>query len=437
MRAVDIIRKKRDGHTLSGDEIKYLVNGYCQETIPDYQVSSFLMSVYYQGLSPIETADLTRAMIDSGSTLDFSQFDGVKVDKHSTGGVGDKVSLVAAPVVASLGGFVPMMSGRGLGHTGGTLDKLESIPGFTVQLQRSDMDRIMDGCGYIMMGQTEDMVPADKRMYALRDVTATVESISLITASILSKKFAEGTEGLVMDLKCGTGAFMKNIEQSRSLGNSLLQTGRELGLDVRIVVTDMNRPLGTRIGNLNEVLEALEALQGYMVDDFKEVTLEITANMLVQAGIVPTVSDGIVAAEKSLQDGSAFKAFCRNVELQGGDLTYTDVSKIKKELAKTEHETIIVAKQKGWISGLDAYKTGQAAMLLGAGRATVTDTIDYLCGIEVLGGFGTTVEKGEPVLKLTYNRDDNLEMAVTLCNDAIQVSDSPIKVGSSILETID
>jgi pyrimidine-nucleoside phosphorylase len=318
MRPVDLIVRKRDGGSFTPEEIDFLVGGFTRGEIPDYQFSSLLMAILWRGMSFEETAALTRAMIASGDVIDLSGLTGALVDKHSTGGVGDKVSLVLAPLAAACGVTVPMMSGRSLGHTGGTLDKLESIPGFRTDLSREAFLRCLDVAGFAMIGQSESVVPADRLMYALRDVTGTVESVPLITASIMSKKFAEGARALVFDVKTGSGAFMKSREDARTLARSLVRTGKALGRGVVAVITDMEQPLGLKVGNFPEVEESIDCLQGKGPRDLVELTLRLTAWMIVLGGVRTDLASAETLARARLADGSAWKRFVSNVELQGG-----------------------------------------------------------------------------------------------------------------------
>lgn len=399
MRAVDIIMKKRESQELTFDEIKFLINGYLSGSIPEYQISSFLMAVLFNGLTGTELDNLTEIMINSGEKLNFETVKGFKVDKHSTGGVGDKVSLIVAPIVAACCGVVPMMSGRGLGHTGGTLDKLESIPGYRVFLEKNEIDNILNKVGFVMMGQTEKIVPADKKLYSLRDVTATVESIPLISSSIMSKKIAEGTNGLVIDLKCGIGAFMKDIEQAIKLGNTLKVIGENAGLKMSVVITSMNEPLGYCIGNYLEVEESVELLKGNIKGDLLEVSRVIAVEMLKMT--YPDKDDGFIGrmVDNAINDGSALSKFIENVRMQGGDTEYISD---KKNLS--EHKTEVYASESGFIQEIDAYNIGIVSMKTGAGRSSTDDIIDHGTGIRLYKKRGDFVEKGE-ALCCIYHRE--------------------------------
>ncbi len=401
MRTVDLIAKKRDGGEHTAGEIEHLVNGYVDGSIPDYQVSAWLMAVCLSGMSAAETAALTRLMIESGSTMDLAGLSGPLVDKHSTGGVGDKVSLILAPLAAACGLQVPMMSGRALGHTGGTLDKLESINGYSTQMEVSRFRRIIEECGYAMTGQSADIVPADRLLYALRDVTATVESIPLITASIMSKKFAEGAESLVFDVKTGSGAFMKSLSDSRALADSLAETGRSLGRGVVTVITRMDEPLGCMVGNYLEVEESMLCLAGDTLRpgytpaaDLMTVTLRLAAWMLVAGGIASSVEEGESRCRRALEDGSAYERFRRNVSLQGGD-----PDRLESELGgrRASCAVVIEAPRAGRVAGIDAYTVGMAGVGLGVGRSRTDDEVLADVGVELATKVGSAVARGDPL----------------------------------------
>ncbi len=409
MRAVDLIVKKRDGGEHTRQEIEYLVNGYVAGSIPDYQTSAWLMAVCCRGMSPKETGDLTRAMIESGSTMDLSSLPGPLVDKHSTGGVGDKVSLILAPVAAACGLQVPMMSGRALGHTGGTLDKLESIRGYATGLDAARFRQIVGECGYAMTGQSADVVPADRLLYALRDVTGTVESIPLITASIMSKKFAEGAQSLVFDVKTGSGAFMKSVEDSRRLAESLIDTGRNLGRGVVAVVTRMDEPLGRMVGNYLEVEESVHCLMGGSAppgfvppEDLMTVTLRLAAWMLVAGGIVRSVEEGEARCREAIDDGDAYDRFRGNVELQGGD-----PDRLEAELGRRRASCsqTVTAHRAGVVTGVDAFAIGMAGIGLGVGRNRTDDEVLPDVGVELVRKVGARVEPGE-ALCIVYGETD-------------------------------
>lgn len=430
MRAVDYIIKKRNGEKLQEQDIKELILGYVSGDIPDYQISAFLMAVFFQGLDFEETWQLTNAMIASGIRFDFPEIEGIKVDKHSTGGVGDKVSLLLAPIAAACGCKIPMMSGRGLGHTGGTLDKLESVPGYRVFLTEGEVRKILADDGYVMMGQTEDFVPADKRMYALRDVTGTVESIPLITSSIMSKKIAEGSNALVLDLKCGSGAFMKNIDDAKKLAEYIVGTAKAAGLKIKVVISDMDQPLGRTIGNYNELLESAAALQGNGDERLMDLTYRLAGWMIVLSEKAATMEEAVDMAKKAVASGEAFKLFLQNIEHQGGDIDYVINPKKLYKYSKT-----IYAQKNGYIEEINSYDVGIASIYIGCGRRTKEDTIDHYAGIEVLKKVGDSVVKDEPIFTLFYNEGD-IETAQKLLEKSIVISDNKPKKNEIIYEEI-
>lgn len=430
MRAVDYIIKKRNGEKLQEQDIKELILGYVSGDIPDYQISAFLMAVFFQGLDFEETWQLTNAMIASGIRFDFPEIEGIKVDKHSTGGVGDKVSLLLAPIAAACGCKIPMMSGRGLGHTGGTLDKLESVPGYRVFLTEDEVRKILADDGYVMMGQTEDFVPADKRMYALRDVTGTVESIPLITSSIMSKKIAEGSNALVLDLKCGSGAFMKNIDDAKKLAEYIVGTAKAAGLKIKVVISDMDQPLGRTIGNYNELLESAAALQGNGDERLMDLTYRLAGWMIVLSEKAATMEEAVDMAKKAVASGEAFKLFLQNIEHQGGDIDYVINPKKLYKYSKT-----IYAQKNGYIEEINSYDVGIASIYIGCGRRTKEDTIDHYAGIEVLKKVGDSVVKDEPIFTLFYNEGD-IETAQKLLEKSIVISDNKPKKNEIIYEEI-
>ena len=430
MRTVDYIIKKRNGEKLQEQDIKELILGYVSGDIPDYQISAFLMAVFFQGLDFEETWQLTNAMIASGIRFDFPEIEGIKVDKHSTGGVGDKVSLLLAPIAAACGCKIPMMSGRGLGHTGGTLDKLESVPGYRVFLTEGEVRKILADDGYVMMGQTEDFVPADKRMYALRDVTGTVESIPLITSSIMSKKIAEGSNALVLDLKCGSGAFMKNIDDAKKLAEYIVGTAKAAGLKIKVVISDMDQPLGRTIGNYNELLESAAALQGNGDERLMELTYRLAGWMIVLSEKAATMEEAVDMAKKAVASGEAFKLFLQNIEHQGGDIDYVINPKKLYKYSKT-----IYAQKNGYIEEINSYDVGIASIYIGCGRRTKEDTIDHYAGIEVLKKVGDSVVKDEPIFTLFYNEGD-IETAQKLLEKSIVISDNKPKKNEIIYEEI-
>jgi pyrimidine-nucleoside phosphorylase len=406
MRAVDVIRKKRDGGELAEGELAAFVRAAAAGTDWEpYQLSALLMAIVWRGMTPNETATFTRLMTDSGKRLDLSDLPGPKVDKHSTGGVGDKTSLVLAPLVAACGAYVPMMSGRGLGHTGGTLDKLEAIPGFRVNLSESEFRAALHATRIGMIGQTADVAPADKTLYALRDVTGTVECVPLITASILSKKLAEGIDALVMDVKCGRGAFMKNRADARTLGDGIVRVARLNGLRCEALVTAMDRPLGRAVGNALEVIESIETLKGNGPEDLTELSVILAARMVRLAGLAATDELADAKVRAALASGEGVEFFRRMVERQGGDPRIVDDYSLLPATAKT-HE--IRADRNGFVADLDAETLGVASMVLGGGRRKATDAVDPAVGIVVRAKPGEAVRAGDTVLTVHYRDDSRL-----------------------------
>jgi pyrimidine-nucleoside phosphorylase len=431
MRAVDVIVRKRDGEALSREEIQFFVAGVTGDSWSDYQASALLMAILLRGMTPQETAWLTDAMVDSGARVDLSSVDGVKVDKHSTGGVGDKTSLVLAPIAAACGVLVPMMSGRGLGHTGGTLDKLQAIPGFRVDLSLDELKAALDRVGCAMIGQTKEIAPADKKLYALRDVTGTIESIPLISASIMSKKIAEGIDALVLDVKTGRGAFMKTEADSRRLAESLVAIGRASGVRTEAIITRMDAPLGRAVGNALEVIECLEVLKGRGPADLIDVSIELTARMLVLGGVVEDLPAGVARARAAIASGDGLECFRRIVEQQGGDSTIVDDY---RRLPSADGRHLVNAARAGFVTSLDAELVGRASVALGAGRDRVEDPVDPAVGILVLAVPGDEVKANDPVLELHYRDRVRLDRAVELATQAIQIGDArsiakPLVVG--------
>ncbi|HXD72597.1 MAG TPA: thymidine phosphorylase [Vicinamibacterales bacterium] len=422
MRAVDIIIKKRDGGALSREEISFFVSGVTEGTWPEYQASSLLMAIVLRGMTPQETAWLTDAMVKSGIRVDLSGIPGIKVDKHSTGGVGDKTSLILAPVAAACGLPVPMMSGRGLGHTGGTLDKLESIPGFSVRLSLAEMLRALQKTGCALIGQTEQIAPADRKLYALRDVTGTIESIPLISASIMSKKIAEGIDALVLDVKTGSGAFMKTEADSRRLAESLVAIGNASGVKTQAIITDMDAPLGRAVGNAVEVVECIEAMRGQGPADLMEVTMALTVPLLVLGRVAKTPADAKKLAQHAIDSGSALEKFRSIIEVQGGDpRVVDDVSRLPQ--VKQRH--LVHANRNGYVQRMDAELIGRASVALGAGRDRVEDAVDPAVGIIVNAKPGSKVSAGEAVLDVIYREKARLDAALDLIKRAIVIGDEP------------
>lgn len=409
MRVYDCIQKKRDGGVLTAEEIEFIVAGVADDSIPNYQLSAFLMAAFIRGMNPEETAHYTRAMMASGDVLDLSDISPATVDKHSTGGVGDKISLVLAPAVAAAGGIVPMMSGRGLGHTGGTLDKLESIPGYRIDLSVDEFRSALKKVGVAIIGQTGKLAPADKKLYALRDVTATVDSIPLITGSIMSKKLAAGPASIVMDVKWGSGAFMRTVEDARALAASLTAVGRHMGRKVTSFITDMNQPLGRMVGNALETIEAIECLQGRGPADIMELTRVQAGEMLSLAGRAASFEEGCNLFDKVIADGSAFKKFIAMVENQGGDASYLeDPSRFPAAAKRLE----VRAKTAGFVQAMDSVSIGIASIMLGGGRERSEDVIDHSVGIEVLKKCGDQVAAGEPIAILHASEQSKSEAAL-------------------------
>ena len=421
-RAIDVIRKKRDGGELSRIEIESLVNAYTRDEIPDYQVSAWLMAVVLRGMTRGETAALTHAMLRSGEVLDFSSLRAKKVDKHSTGGVGDKTSLVLAPLAAAAGVAVPMISGRGLGHTGGTLDKLEAIPGFNVNLSVTQFRRVLETCGCAMIGQTAEIAPADRKLYALRDVTGTVESPYLICASIMSKKLAEGIDALVLDVKTGSGAFMKSEKDAVFLADLMVETGERMGKKVVALITDMDQPLGNMIGNSLEVVEVVEILRGEGPKDLRQLCLELAGWMLHLGGAADTVADGKKQSEKLIASGTAFDKFCQMVELQGGDpRTIED----PKKLPQAQHAMTLSSSRSGYLASLQCEQVGTACVILGGGRERKEDSVDPTVGIVLYKKVGDTVLADEPLATIYYNLEARADRARQLLEESYQIADSP------------
>ncbi len=421
MRAVDIIRAKRDGEPLSRPAIDAFVKGITDGSWADYQASALLMAIVLRGMSAEETAWLTDAMVRSGIRVDLSSIPGVKVGKHSTGGVGDKVSIVLAPVAAACGVVVPKMSGRGLGHTGGTLDKLEAIPGFRVALSLEEFLATLRDVGCCLISQTKDIAPADKRLYALRDVTATIESIPLISASVMSKKIAEGSNAVVLDVKCGSGAFMKKRDDALALARSLVAIGNANGVRTEAFVTNMEAPLGVAVGNALEIAECVDTLKGKGPRDLELLVVCLAARMLQLAGRAATAPEAEKAVRGALQSGAAFAKFEEMVRRQGGD---TGVLHDSRRLPRAAHRRTVVAQQSGFLTRVDAELVGRASVLLGAGRDRVDATIDLAAGIRVLGKPGDRVSSGDAVLELHYN-GGLIEQAAELAARAIDIGEAP------------
>ncbi len=424
MRMVDIITKKRDGHELTAEEITFFVDGYVAGRIPDYQVSALLMAILFKGMTNNEIVTLTDRMEHSGDVMDLSCIKGVKVDKHSTGGVGDKTSIALGPMVAACGAKLAKMSGRGLGHTGGTLDKLESIPGMQVFVSEEHFIKQVNEIGLAIIGQTGTLVPADKKLYALRDVTGTVESTPLIASSVMSKKLASGSDCILLDVKFGNGAFMKNAESARELAKIMCAIGNSLGRDTRAVLTDMEQPLGHAVGNALEIKEAIATLHGQGPKDFTELCLRSGAIMLEQAKIVKSEEEGLAMLKKSIEDGSAFEKLCQMVEAQGGDVEYIRHPE-KFELAKNIVE--VKAAKDGYIKRIVALEIGESAMRLGAGRETFDDVIDMSAGIVLSKKVGDQVKKGDVLCTVHTNKEEfsqilkDIENSFVIVDEVVEV----------------
>ncbi len=418
MHMIDIITKKRDGFELTKQEIEYVIDSYTKGKIPDYQISAFLMATYFNQMNDKESTHLALAMRDSGDSIDLSPIKGVKVDKHSTGGVGDKVTLILGPLLASLGAKFAKMSGRGLGHTGGTIDKLESIPGYHVELSVEDFIKQVQDIGIAIVGQSGDVAPADKKLYALRDVTATVDCIPLIASSIMSKKLASGADAICLDVKVGHGAFMKTEEEAEKLAKLMVEIGKLSGKKVTAILTGMDEPLGHKIGNALEVYEAIETLQGHGPKDLVEVTLVIGQQLLIDAGIAKDDKEARELLEAALQDGRAYQKFLELVEAQGGDL-----EKIKHpEQLLSNNKVEVYANKDGYISEINALDIGKAAMRLGAGRETKDDVILLDVGIDLHKKIGDQVKNGD-VLATLYVRDKGIDEAKKLVLDSVSIGD--------------
>jgi pyrimidine-nucleoside phosphorylase len=424
---VEVISRKRDGQELEAETISRLVQGYSDGHVPDYQMAAFAMAVFLNGMTTAETAALTDAMLHSGEILKWPKGPLV-VDKHSTGGIGDKVSLVLAPMLAACGLRVPMISGRGLGPTGGTLDKLEAIPGFRTDLSSRELQRVVEEVGCCITGATAEIAPADKKLYALRDVTATVPSVPLITASIMSKKLAEGLDALVLDVKFGSGAFMKSLPQARELARSLAQTGQRMGVATKAVLTDMNQPLGRKIGNAVEVIESMEALKGNGPRDLIEVTLALGAELLLSANIENSIANAKTKLQATLGSGQAMELFERMVNAQGGDLAALSAAKGSRD---------VPVGSTGYVSMIETERLGWAVIELGGGRRRLDDAIHHTVGLEILVRIGDQVMEGQPWVRVLSDRSDNrVESAIEMLKDAITISPTLVDPLPLILETL-
>jgi pyrimidine-nucleoside phosphorylase len=432
MRAVDLIRRKRDGGALDRDQIESFVAGVTDGSLPDYQASALLMAIVLRGMTPQETAWLTDAMVRSGVRVDYPDVDGIPVDKHSTGGVGDKTSLILAPLAVACDAVVPMMSGRGLGHTGGTLDKLDSIPGFRTDLSLEELRAAIASIGCALIGQTSEVAPADRRLYALRDVTGTIESIPLISASIMSKKIAEGIGGLVLDVKTGTGAFMKTLDDSRELARSLVALGEASQVRSEALITRMDEPLGTHVGNASEVIECLEVLKGRGPDDTRELSVLLAVRMLIVAGVEADEGRAERRVRGALASGAGLEVFRRIVQNQGGDPRVLDDY---TRLPSSPDEDRVLASADGYVA-LESEGIGRAAVALGAGRAALDDVVDHGVGIEIVARAGTAVRAGDAVLLVRHRAGRGLTHARGLLHRAVRISEAAPPERPLVLERI-
>ena len=417
MRMYDLIDKKKRNEILTAAEIEFVINGYVSGEIPDYQMSAMLMAIWFNGMNAAEITALTEVMARSGDMIDLSEIQGKKIDKHSTGGVGDKTTLIVAPIVAACGGKVAKMSGRGLGHTGGTVDKLESIPGYKISLTRQEFFDTVNNCGVSLIGQSGNLAPADKKIYALRDVTATVDSIPLIASSIMSKKLAAGSDCILLDVKTGSGAFMKNLEDSITLAKTMVTIGENAGRRTVALITDMDSPLGYGIGNSIEVIESMEVLNGRGAADLTEVSLELAANMLYLAE-KGTLEECRALAKKSVADHSAFETFCKMVRAQGGD---DSVLRDYEKFAKAPYKREIIPKSSGFVTKMNAEKIGRASVILGAGRETKDSKIDFSAGIVMHKKFRDAVQVGESLATLYTSNEKLLNEAENCYLNAVEI----------------
>lgn len=432
MRMVDLIEKKRDGKELTKAEIDFIIKGYTDDSIPDYQMSSFAMAVFFQNMTDNERAALTMAMVESGDQIDLSAIEGVKVDKHSTGGVGDTTTLVLAPLVASVGVPVAKMSGRGLGHTGGTIDKLEAVSGFSVEMTSEKFIELVNENKVAVVGQSGNLTPADKKLYALRDVTATVNSIPLIASSIMSKKIASGADAIVLDVKTGAGAFMKELDQAEELAKAMVDIGNNLGRNTIAIISDMSQPLGFAIGNALEVKEAIDTLNGKGPEDLLELCLNLGSQMVLLAGKTSNIEEARTLLEDAISSGKAIETLKTFLSAQGGDASVVDdVSKLPTARFKID----VLAKQSGYVSSIIADKIGVAAMVLGAGRATKESVIDLAVGIELRKKVGDFVEQGEPLVTIHSNQE-NVEDVQSRVYESYTITNEKVNAPTLIYKEI-
>ncbi len=433
MHMYDLIMKKRNGGVLSDDEIAYMIDGYVKGSIPDGQMSAMLMAIWFRGMNDHETTELTKVMAESGDMVDLSAIEGLKVDKHSTGGVGDKTTLIVAPIVAACGGKVAKLSGRGLGHTGGTADKLESIPGYRTVLTQEEFFDVVNRCGVSLITQSGNLAPADKKLYALRDVTATVDSIPLIASSIMSKKLAAGSDCILLDVKTGSGAFMKTLGDSIRLAEAMVAIGEGAGRRTVALITDMDVPLGCGIGNTLEVIESMEVLNGGGPEDLKEVSLQLAANMLFLVG-KGKPEECRAMAEHSIEDGSAFETFCTMVRAHGGD---DSVLRHPEKFEKAPYSVEVISEQDGFITGMDAEGIGMVSVVLGAGRETKESSIDFTAGIMLHKKYGDKVRKGESLATLYTSKQETLAEGERRYCAAITIGENPPKPGKLVYARVE
>ncbi|WP_335869790.1 pyrimidine-nucleoside phosphorylase [Bacillus sp. 2205SS5-2] len=432
MRMVDLIEKKRDGGELSTEEIQQIITGYTDGSIPDYQVSALTMAIFFKGMSERERADLTMAMVESGDQIDLAAIEGIKVDKHSTGGVGDTTTLVLGPLVAAVGVPVAKMSGRGLGHTGGTIDKLEAVKGFHVEIENDEFIRLVNENKIAVIGQSGNLTPADKKLYSLRDVTATVNSIPLIASSIMSKKIAAGADAIVLDVKTGAGAFMKSLDDSRDLATAMVNIGNNVGRKTMAVISDMSQPLGFMIGNALEVKEAIDTLKGEGPEDLTELCLTLGSHMVFLAEKASTLEEAREKLETAMKDGTALQAFKVFLESQGGDGSLIDHP---ENLPQAKYKVDLPAKETGYVSEIVADEVGTAAMLLGAGRATKDSIIDLAVGLELKKKIGDKVNEGDALVTIYSNQED-LEEVKTKLYESITISKDQVPAPTLVHEEI-
>jgi pyrimidine-nucleoside phosphorylase/thymidine phosphorylase len=433
MRTVDLIHRKRDGEELAANEIQFLVDGYTRNDIPDYQMSAFLMAVFYSGMSDREVSSMTDCMVASGTKVDLSDIPGVKVDKHSTGGVGDKTSLIAAPLAAAAGVVVPMISGRALGHTGGTLDKLESIPGFRTDLTIEEFKKQLAQHKLAFIGQTSEIAPADGKLYSLRDATATVESIPLIATSIMSKKLAVGLDALVLDVKVGSGAFMKKQVEARRLAQMMVGIGRRLDKRVQALITDMSQPLGYAVGNALEIMEVSQTLQNAGPADLTRISLELAARMIYLGKITKTLDEAREMAQSRLLDGSGYRKFKEVITAQGGNPKVLDQFELLPNATGAQE---ITTQRAGYVSAIDAELIGQASSMIGAGRATKEDSIDPAVGVILEVKVGQKIDAGGILCRIYHTSEEHLAEASELLEDAFKIANQAVEERDLILEVV-